>query len=188
MVREMSVSLLPRRGRGDPFLLDRHHSRLGVSNQDALDAIDPSRLRPQLLPAHLRRCRVSRRPDPLRQTRQGPRRSLPLLLPVRIHKTCTRARSSPTLTHTDRPAASNASSARSMHKHPACSTTSGSPTASSSPAPCSSSWPAPSPFCFATALLPHAKHQWRREPETSQFDLIPILSWGYLSCQDEVRV
>ena len=54
--------------------------------QDALDAVDPSRLRPQLLPPHLRRCRISLRPDPLRQTRQGPRRSLPFLLPLRLRQ------------------------------------------------------------------------------------------------------
>src|SRR5258707_9735974 len=65
-----------------------------------------------------------------------------------------------------------------MDRHPVCSTTGGSPIASSSPAPCSSSWPAPSPFCFATALPPHAKHQWRREPGASWFDLHPYTELG----------
>ena len=69
MVREMPVSLLPRRNCGDPFLLDLHQSGLGLSQQDALDATDPRRLRSQLLPPHLRRRGICHRPYPLWQTR-----------------------------------------------------------------------------------------------------------------------
>ena len=98
---------------------------------------------------------------------------LPVTLAFLTRFVTWQSRNSSVLDHTDRPAASNASSARSTRKHPACSTTSGLRIASSSLVPCSSSWPAPSAFCFATALPPHAKHQSRREPAARRFDLHP---------------
>jgi hypothetical protein len=185
MVRKMLVPLFTCRDCSGAILMGLYGSCLADSQQDALDAIEPLGLCPELFPSHLRCRRISPWARPLRQARQGDRRAFCVAVSLRFVATRCRIRcrcacpmglaaGHPRLSYSLRDMAvaelehlrpspntrTRRTLVRSTPRLPRCSIADGSATGSSLPGRCFFSWPAPLPRCFGTGLAIPLEQSW----------------------------